>query len=431
MMKTNLPLWSKKIALLLAFSLTSYIGFADDNLYREAREFQRGGKYDEAIDAYKTCLIQPANEESLTKQQIVIYTEKARDICQQLPYNSGMVDVDLLHGIYLTDKGYDSTHLGIQILQEVTMLGTDVNRAKAYHQLAKTYLRDGEESMAELMLDSMYMLLSQNDTPIYIQLDYESILNHYLKTNNKQKIEQYTRMMLQEDQAQRERRLHYNLVEAIVDSQTEQQRRELQFSQLKQANQRLVFVICVALFVFTTSLIIALLFYQRRVHKKDIQQADDKLATLSQELMQTNVEKEVISQRVDEIMDDINSRQELETPTPSLLQKKGEPKFRQRFELLYPLFLPRLRERIPTITRREELLSMLIVLKRDNKEIAELLAIAPRSVLMLRHRFRQKIGIDTEHSLESFIEAFVDTQWNKKELFADNLTEFNKAYNYK
>lgn len=147
--------------------------------------------------------------------------------------------------------------------------------------------------------------------------------------------------------------------------------------------------------------------------------------------MQTNVEKEVISQRVDEIMDDINSRQELETLTPSLLQKKREPKFRQRFELLYPLFLPRLRERIPTITRREELLSMLIVLKRDNKEIAELLAIAPRSVLMLRHRFRQKIGIDTEHSLESFIEAFVDTQWNKEELFADNLTEFNKAYNYK
>lgn len=628
-MKTNLPLWSKKIALLLVFSLTSYIGFADDNLYREARVFQRGGQYDEAIDAFKTYLMQPANEDSLTKQQIIIYTEalvqlmntfqskgepeacictlkevfeaspilqkqclrdyysvlgyalsrtekmkeaedtmlkvftiplhhptperyfrdyayaaavfysnpqyqkeviewceealhqvelckntsgkqwvsamlgslykrngninkalelfqqskveaeeraddlglinslhslidlflywdvpeyanlyaseaievernmttqnpmisaqtyinkgrallqlgerdsvifyteKARDLCQQLPYNSGMVDVDLLHGIYLTDMGDDSTHLGIQILQEVTMLGTDVNRAKAYHQLAKTYLRDSEESMAELMLDSMYMLLSQNDTPIYIHLDYESILNHYLKTNNKQKIEQYTRMMLQEDQAQRERRLHYNLVEAIVDSQTEQQRRELQFSQLKQANQHLVFVICIVLFVFTTSLIIALLFYQRRVHKKDIQQADDKLATLSQELMQTNVEKEEISQKVDEIMDDINSRQALETLTPSLLQKKGEPKFRQRFELLYPLFLPRLRERIPTITRREELLSMLIVLKQDNKEIAELLAIAPRSVLMLRHRFRQKIGIDTEHSLESFIE---------------------------
>ena len=82
------------------------------------------------------------------RDSVIFYTEKARDICQHLPYNSSMVDVDLLHGIYLTDKGYDSTHLGIQILQKVTMLGTDVNRAKAYHQLAKTYLRDSEESNA-------------------------------------------------------------------------------------------------------------------------------------------------------------------------------------------------------------------------------------------------------------------------------------------
>jgi FixJ family two-component response regulator len=47
---------------------------------------------------------------------------------------------------------------------------------------------------------------------------------------------------------------------------------------------------------------------------------------------------------------------------------------------------------------------MLIVLKQDNKEIAELMAIAPRSVLMLRHRFRQKIGMTTDNSLEEFIE---------------------------
>ena len=41
------------------------------------------------------------------------------------------------------------------------------------------------------------------------------------------------------------------------------------------------------------------------------------------------------------------------------------------------------------------------------KRIAELLAIAPRSVLMLRHRFRQKIGMDTELSLEAFIEELM------------------------
>ena len=90
--------------------------------------------------------------------------------------------------------------------------------------------------------------------------------------------------------------------------------------------------------------------------------------------------------------------------TPHVLKESGETKFRQCFELLYPLFLHRLREKVPSVTRREELLSMLIALKQDNKEIADLLAIAPRSVLMLRHRFRQKIGMNADVSLENFIE---------------------------
>ena len=51
---------------------------------------------------------------------------------------------------------------------------------------------------------------------------------------------------------------------------------------------------------------------------------------------------------------------------------------------------------------------MLIVLKQDNKEIAELLAIAPRSVLMLRRRFRQKIGMAVDSSLEDFVEEVLD-----------------------
>jgi DNA-binding CsgD family transcriptional regulator len=214
-------------------------------------------------------------------------------------------------------------------------------------------------------------------------------------------------MMLQEQQAVKERRLHYNLIEAIVESQTEQQRDEMKLVQLEQANQRLLFLICIVLSLIIISVVVAILLYQRKVHKSHIRKSDNKLATLSQELKQTNAEKEMMSQKFDEIMDDMDSRQELETLTPSVLQKKGESKFRQRFELLYPLFLPRLRERVPTITRREELLSMLIVLKQDNKEIAELLAIAPRSVLMLRHRFRQKIGMTADFVLEDFIEEIL------------------------
>jgi DNA-binding CsgD family transcriptional regulator len=132
--------------------------------------------------------------------------------------------------------------------------------------------------------------------------------------------------------------------------------------------------------------------------------ADENIASMVQKLKQLNQEKESITQKVNEFLNNKDKRRELETLTPFILKEDGELKFRECFELLYPLFLHRLREKVPSITRREELLSMLIVLKQDNKQIAELLAIAPRSVLMLRHRFRQKIGMNTEFSLEHFIE---------------------------
>lgn len=338
---------------------------------------------------------------------VSLYVEKARGLCRSLPYNSGMVDVDLLHGTLLTEFGGDSLHLGIQELEQVTLQGTAINRAKAYHQLAQTYLKQEKSNLAEIMLDSLYSLLNRSQSPIYIHLNYQPILDHYIKNNNHYKAEQFTRIMLQEQQAIKEKKLNYNLVEAIADLQTEQQRKELKIVQLEHTNQRLWLVIAIVVSLIIVCVIVVLYFYQKKQHKAEIKRADDKLSDMVEKLNQTNAEKDMMSQEIDEIMNDKDNRQEFETLTPSTLQKNGESKFRQRFELLYPLFLPRLRERVPSITRREELLSMLIVLNQDNKEIAELLAIAPRSVLMLRHRFRQKIGMTTDNSLENFIEEIL------------------------
>ena len=332
------------------------------------------------------------------------YADKARKLCQSLPYNSGMVDVNLLYGTYLVEKGGDSLQAGIEDLEQVARQGTMVNRAKAYHQLAQTYLKNKKNDRAEIMLDSMYTLLHQNDSPIYIHIDYQPILDHYLKSRNSHKAEQYVRMMLQEQQTFQKKRLNFNLIEAIVNLQTEKQRQELKIVQLGQANQRLWLLVVVVLSLITIAVVVVLLLYQKNQHKIQMKQADDKFALLLQKLNQSRAEKDRIAQEICELLNDKDKRQELESLTPSMLQTSGEAKFRQCFELLYPLFLPRLREKVPSMTRREELLSMLIILKQDNKEIAELLAIAPRSVLMLRHRFRQKIGMATDNSLEDFIE---------------------------
>lgn len=329
-----------------------------------------------------------------------VYIEQARRYCQSLPYNSGMVDVDLLHGSCLTQKGGDSLQVGVEALIRVTREATPTNRAKAYHQLAQTYLRSGHERMAEVMLDSMYILLGSSTN---IAIDYTPILNHFLKIKNQAKVEQYVRLMLQEQQALKEEKLMFNLVETIIDLQTEQKRQKLRIIQLKQANLRLWLLTGIIVMTIVASGIVAYLLHQKKRQAKQIRQAEEKLNVLTKKLNQSRAEKTMRAQEIKEFLNAKENRQELETLTPSLLQTDGETKFRQYFELLYPLFLPRLREKVPSITRREELLSMFIVLKQDNKRIAELLAIAPRSVLMLRHRFRQKIGMASEYSLENFI----------------------------
>lgn len=330
---------------------------------------------------------------------VLFYSQKAREFCQSLPYNSGMVDVDLLDGTYHTEKGGDLRHLGIQELKHVTHQGTATNRAKAYHQLAQTYLKYGQDHVAEIMLDSLYTYLNQSESPFYIHIDFEPILDYFLKKGDSKKTEQYVRMLLMEQSILKGKKVNYNLVEAIVNQQTEQERQELKIVRLKETTQHLWLVVCISLSLLIIAVIVGFLVYQRK-----------KLALLDQQLNQSNAQKAIIEREVDEMMNDNEKRQELTSLTPSILKKSGESEFRQRFEVLYPLFLPRLREKIPSITRREELLSMLIVLKQDNKEIAELLAVAPRSVLMLRHRFRQKIGLATDYSLEDFIDNLHNPQ---------------------
>ena len=339
---------------------------------------------------------------------IHIYTDQARLFCESLPYNSGMVDVDLLNGICLTGKGGNSLNSGISSLEQVTRSGTAANRAKAYHCLAQTYLKEDETAKADVMLDSLCFILNHNDSPAHLfHIDYKPILDHYMAQRNHDKVRQFTAIMLAEQQTFEERSLNYNLVEAIVELQTGSRLQDLKIVQLKQSNKRLWLFISIAVSLIVIGAVIQTFIHQRKKYKTRIRHADEQVASLVQKLNQSNLEREKIAQEIQEFLAEKDNRQELETLTPYML-KESETKFRHCFELLYPLLLPRLREKVPSISRREELLSMLIVLKQDNKVSAELLGIAPRSVLMLRHRFRQKIGIASEYSLENFIKDLLN-----------------------
>lgn len=345
------------------------------------------------------------------KDSVYHYTDAALKFCHSLPYNSGMVDVELLHGYMLAECEGDSLLECMKLLTNVTLNGTDINRAKALHKLAQIHLKHGEKGAAEEMLDSMYMLIYQSDHPFYIDIDYEAILSHYMQTKNIVRMEQYAKLMNDEKSVHDSKELKTKIAKAILNYLNERKERDSRIAQLEVEKQRLYFFIYAGLSILVIFTVVALLFNQKKLLRVRQQQADIKLSSLTDELNKVADERDKIEQEVEELLSDMKSRMEIETLTPSMLQKSGETKFRQRFEQLYPLFLPRLREQVPNISRREELLSMLIVLKQDNKEIADLMAIAPGSVLMLRHRFRQKLSMNTEESLEDFINAIlVDMQ---------------------
>lgn len=329
------------------------------------------------------------------------YTEHAKILCESLPYNSGMVDVDILQGIYLTQLGNESSPSGIEKLKKVTRYGTASSRIKAYHQLAQLYLKNKDNAKAEIMLDSLYVLVNNNvSSSNILHINYEPIISYYKKSRKQSKADQYINLLIKEQNIYEQNRINASLIAAIVDFQTDKKVQDLRIKQLTQANHLMWLTIALAV----SLIIILILINLRRRYKTQIKEADKKLATLVEQLNESNQEKQIISQEIHEFLKDKDKRLELETLTPHILKESGETKFRQCFELLYPLFLHRLREKVPSITRREEVLSMLIILKQDNKIIADLLGIAPRSVLMLRHRFRQKIGIETELSLDNFIE---------------------------
>ena len=56
---------SRRIILIFILILMSFTCFADENLFRQARALQHAGEYDEAIEAYKTILLQPIDEKRL------------------------------------------------------------------------------------------------------------------------------------------------------------------------------------------------------------------------------------------------------------------------------------------------------------------------------------------------------------------------------
>lgn len=85
-----------------------------------------------------------------------------------------------------------------------------------------------------------------------------------------------------------------------------------------------------------------------------------------------------------------------------------EQKFRLAFTNALPGFKSLFSSNIPGITKREELIVMLIILGKDNDEICKLLGVEKSSLNVFRSRIRAKAGLKRKDSFEDWLYGLLE-----------------------
>lgn len=341
----------------------------------------------------------------------LFFLQKADSFSKSLPYNSGTVDIDCLLGkIMVENFTGDSLQEGMNRLKRVTNEATSINRSRAYFDLAKGYIKQNKYSAAEVMLDSMYHQLHLSESPVFIDNANDYALQYYINKGDNAKIRQYAASLLNELKFKHKNQTSRKLAETIVQFQTEKKEQQYRMTQIKLENNKLHMLIYFILSTFVIAFLLSVFFYKRKMYYKKQQLMELRLSKILDNLQKEKENKADIQQQLSEILTEKDTRIEVEAVTPGLLKEKGEPKFRERFEQLYPLFLPKLKECVPNIGHKEELLCMLIILGQDTMQIQTLMGIARSSVNMARYRLRQKMNLDKDINLDDYIKGLLDSK---------------------
>lgn len=93
-----------------------------------------------------------------------------------------------------------------------------------------------------------------------------------------------------------------------------------------------------------------------------------------------------------------------------LLTSAEAARFRNAFTAAYPDILPRLRTICPEVTRADEMLCILIILKQTNEEISYLLGISRSSVLKNRYRLRLKLELPEDAELDPEVRRMLSNE---------------------
>lgn len=349
---------------------------------------------------------------------LLILLDKA-DSCFKLAHNEqGQMDVLRMRGVQLTEIK-DSLDKGVNVLRHVCeyykKYPSKQLKEKSLLYLAEGLIRQGNYAEGEQVLDESLLNMKGSSDSLFIYNLCNRSLDYYIERGDVQKVFFYAKQYYPFFRRNYSDMLIKNVVAAHIKFQTEEKEKEISSLGDKLRAQKMLglWYLC-GLLVMTISVIGIISWTRQRrkiqkmtqlfadVHNTDLQKDLD---SALEELCNTNQE----NQRLKLLMSSINSEDDMLTSTTySMLIEKNEAKFRKAFNNAYPLFLYNLHKRAPQVTRGDELLCMLMVLKHTGPNIASILGVSNGTVYINRHRLRKKLNIATEDSLEDFIASLLD-----------------------
>lgn len=367
------------------------------------------------------------------------YLDLSKKYVRDLPYNSGNSDIDLLRGSLLVSRPSERT-AGITLLEKVASEATMGIRARAYFELAKARFADGSVAAGEAALDSTLTLMGRYTSPIAVNAAYEYALHHYSTTGNNAKILMVAKEMNRLYGDYSNSTMIRQIAENVTQFRLEQREESMRLEKIQMDNQKLLvkwsFIVALLVLICVTGMF----FVKRRYDRIERKFAKQQLESLTSKLEALALEKEQLSRQLHSsdgaqqtaavraasstegqtsavavpMRDMATLRREREQligyGETRINDKECEDRFRNTFSQLHPAFIDTLRHDIPGISRREELLAMLISLRLDNGQIENIMCIARSSVNMARYRLRSKMQLERGQSLDDAIMKLLDKE---------------------
>lgn len=253
-----------------------------------------------------------------------------------------------------------------------------------------------------IMEDAVKIYRTDNDRES-LEWSLQYLARAYAKAGDRKLIDIYPEAAALHDSIKEELRSDL-LLGMDFKYRTSQLKRETAVLQaeLRTRQQRIILISVIGLLIVAG--LVAFLIMRSRNHKQKQQLTQQNIDTLLAERIALNSKIEELNRRLAETNSDIKL---FEALPAILLEKDDETRFRKSFNDLHPGFIDNLRKKYPDLTSGNELLCMLIALRRRNEEIALALGISRDSVATSRYRLRTRFNLPKDVDLNDFIQSML------------------------